>query len=339
MVWVNFSTDPTPVETKTSKAKADTGKLSVSNLKVTGHAVNTDGTVSLDPALDLGFTWDSTYDGATISQYTNKNRTGETLSYTWTLKDSKTLWELTQAYGKPGEGVTKDDGTCFDKQLYDASGKALQVAGVDNKDWTCNYTSLPGGITLVADTKYTFEVTAFDGTNSVKTSTDFTTEKVAAGKKEIATSAISVKLSANTAKAQEVKQDAKGVSFATFEITANEDVNVGQLVFGRKVEKNLIEGGQEKENFLSAAVDLVIGTGAKDTQKLSLTFPSTLDVKKDLKKGETLTVEVKADVAGNAYVDSTYIVSLEEVTFTGANKTAVTEKPALKGEMTTVISK
>jgi len=160
-------------------AAADAGKLSVSNLKVTGHALKTDGTVSLDPALDLGFTWDSTYNGDTISQFTNKDRTGETLSYTWTIKDAagKGLWELTQSYGKTGEGVTKDDAKCF-VQLYDAFGKGLS----SRKDWTCNYMSLPGGIKLAADTKYTVEVTAFDGKDSVKTSVDFTTEKAATEK-------------------------------------------------------------------------------------------------------------------------------------------------------------
>ncbi len=155
------------------------GTLGISNLQVRGSAVNRDKTVSIDTAKDVQFVWDGTYNPSTISQ--TKFPPTDTdqelypmLSYTWTIKDAagKVLWELIQSYGKGTEGVTKDDATCF-VQLYNSGAKPLD----SGKDWTCNYTSLPGGITFAADTKYTFEVTAFDGKDSVKTSVDFTTEK------------------------------------------------------------------------------------------------------------------------------------------------------------------
>ena len=176
-VWVKFSDDPNSTS-EVKDTNKDNVKLEVTNLQVIGEAVNADATISLDPAKELGFRWLSTYNGSTISQYAKKDRTEPTLSYTWVIagSDGKAVWSLTQEYGKPTEGVTKNDATCFN-QLYDAGGKEL----TSGKDWTCNDMSVPGGIVFTPDTKYTLNVIAYDGTTKTATaSLDFTTEKAGA---------------------------------------------------------------------------------------------------------------------------------------------------------------
>lgn len=179
-------------KTKAVTAKpADTQntKLEVKNVKVSFNDVDlgTTGTVELDdkgiPTKELKFMWDSTYNAATIAQYSDAAKTKPTLSYIWMIQNADTgklediPWSLSQEWGGKNadgtlQGVTSGDDTCF-KQVYDSSGNPLVK---DNRDWICTYTYLPGGIKFAANSSYNVYVTAFDGkTLSTQVSATFKT--------------------------------------------------------------------------------------------------------------------------------------------------------------------